>query len=111
MFQTVITLTLSFVVFTFGSLLVAIQVASGQMTPRIIATTLLRDPVIKYTVGLNVLTLLFAIGGLNRTEDSVNQLAALHRRVTRRGESCVVPVPDRLHGPVAAPGAHRRPRL
>ncbi len=77
MFQSVITLTLSFVVFTFGSLLVAIQVASGQMTPRIIATTLLRDNVIKYTVGLNVLTLMFAIGGLNRTEDSVNQLAAL----------------------------------
>src|SRR5678815_2048846 len=31
--STVITLTLSFVVFTFGSLLVAIQVASGQYTP------------------------------------------------------------------------------
>ena len=48
----VITLSLSFVVFTFGSLLVAIQVASGQYTPRIIATTLLRDNVIRYTVGL-----------------------------------------------------------
>jgi uncharacterized membrane protein len=34
-------------VFTFGSLLVAIQVASGQLTPRIIATTLLRDNVIR----------------------------------------------------------------
>jgi uncharacterized membrane protein len=31
--DTVITLTLSFVVFAFGSLLVAIQVASGQYTP------------------------------------------------------------------------------
>ena len=30
----------------FGSLLVAIQVASGQYTPRIIATTLLRDNVL-----------------------------------------------------------------
>ena len=29
-----ITLTLSFIVFTFASLLVAIQVASGQYTPR-----------------------------------------------------------------------------
>ena len=45
LFQTVITLTLSFLVFTFGSLLVAIQIASGQLTPRIIATTLLRDNV------------------------------------------------------------------
>ncbi len=76
MFSTIITLTLSFIVFTFGSLLVAIQVASGQMTPRIIATTLLRDSVIKYTVGLNVFTLLFAISGLNRMAGTVNQLAA-----------------------------------
>ncbi len=75
MFDSVITLTLSFVVFTFGSLLVAIQVASGQMTPRIIATTLLRDQVIKYSVGLNVFTMLFAISCLNRTEATVNQLA------------------------------------
>ena len=61
MFNAVITLALSFVVFTFGFLLVAIQVASGQYTPRIIATTLLRDNVIRYTVGLFVFTLLFAI--------------------------------------------------
>ena len=41
--ETIITLNISFLVFTFGSLLVAIQVAGGQYTPRIIATTLLRD--------------------------------------------------------------------
>ena len=46
LYQTVITLTLSFLVFTFGSLLVAIQIAGGQLTPRIIATTLLRDKVV-----------------------------------------------------------------
>lgn len=74
LFQTVITLNLSFIVFTFGSLLVAIQVASGQLTSRIIATTLLRDPVIKYTVGLNVFTLLFAISGLNRHAAMANHL-------------------------------------
>jgi uncharacterized membrane protein len=45
-------LTLSFIVFTFASLLEAIQVASGQYTPRIIATTLLRDNVIRYTVAI-----------------------------------------------------------
>src|SRR5215213_3705184 len=60
LFQTIFTANLSFVVFTFGSLLVAIQVASGQMTPRIIATTLLRDDVVKYTVGLFIFSLLFA---------------------------------------------------
>ncbi|MBA4097737.1 MAG: DUF2254 domain-containing protein [Rhodospirillum sp.] len=72
-FQAVITLTLSFFVFTFGSLLVAIQVASGQMTPRIIATTLLRDNVVRYSVGLFVFTMLFAMGALSRTGTEVNQ--------------------------------------
>src|SRR5688572_3018934 len=70
----VVTLALSFVVFTFGSLLVAIQVASGQYTPRIIATTLLRDNVIRYTVGLFVFTLLFALKALNHIESNVPQL-------------------------------------
>ena len=75
LFQTLITLTLSFIVFSFGSLLVALQVASAQLTPRIIATTLLRDKVIKYSVGLNVFTLLFAVQGLNRTDTAVFELA------------------------------------
>jgi uncharacterized membrane protein len=72
----IITLTLSFIVFTFGSLLVAIQVASGQYTPRIIATTLLRDNVIRYTVGLFVFTFLFGIRDLGRTETTVQQFVA-----------------------------------
>lgn len=72
--NTVITLSLSFVVFTFGSLLVAIQVASGQYTPRVIATTLLRDNVIRYTVALFVFTLLFSVRAINRIEGSVPQL-------------------------------------
>jgi len=71
----VITLTLSFLVFTFGSLLVAIQVASGQYTPRIIATTLLRDNVIRFTVGLFVFTFLFCVRALNHLETTVPQLA------------------------------------
>ena len=33
LYQTVITLTLSFLVFTFGSLLIAVQIAGGQLTP------------------------------------------------------------------------------
>ena len=76
MFNAVITLTLSFIVFTFGSLLIAIQVASGQYTPRIIATTLLRDNVIRCTVGLFVFTFLFAIKAADRTETSVHQFVA-----------------------------------
>jgi uncharacterized membrane protein len=72
--NTVITFSLSFIVFTFGSLLVAIQVASGQYTPRIIATTLLRDNVIRYTVGVFVFTLLFAIQALNHIGTTVPRL-------------------------------------
>ena len=75
--QTIITMNLSFVVFTFGSLLVAIQVAGGQLTPRVIATTLLRDNVVRYTVGLFVFTLLFAISVLNRIEGTNAQLAVV----------------------------------
>jgi uncharacterized membrane protein len=63
-----ITLNLSFIVFAFGSLLVAIQVASAQLTPRIIATTLLRDNVIRWIVGLFVYGLLLAVGARNRLE-------------------------------------------
>jgi len=76
MFNAVITLTLSFIVFTFGSLLVAIQVAGGQYTPRIIATTLLRDNVIRYAAGLFVFTFLFAIKAADRTETTVHQFVA-----------------------------------
>ncbi|TDY21380.1 putative membrane protein [Paraburkholderia sp. BL6665CI2N2] len=60
----IVSADLAFLVFTFGSLLVAIQVAGGQYTPRIIATTLLRDNIIRGISGLFVFTLLFA----NRTE-------------------------------------------
>jgi len=77
LYQTVITLTLSFVVFTFGSLLVAIQVASGQLTPRIIATTLLRDNVVRYSVGLFVFSLVFAVMALNRVSTTVNEIVPL----------------------------------
>jgi uncharacterized membrane protein len=72
--ETIITMTLSFMVFTFGSLLVAIQVAGGQLTPRVIATTLLRDYVVRYTVGFFVFSLLFAISALNRLEGTGDQL-------------------------------------
>jgi uncharacterized membrane protein len=77
LYQTVITLTLSFLVFTFGSLLVAIQVAGAQLTPRIIATTLLRDNVVRYTVGLFVFALVFAVMALNRVETTVNEVVPL----------------------------------
>ena len=66
--------TLSFLVFAFSSLLVAIQVASAQLSPRIIATTLLRDGTIRLIVALFVLTLTFALGTLVRSQVRVPYL-------------------------------------
>src|SRR5215831_17520533 len=74
--QTIISMTLTFLVFTFGSLLVAIQIAGGQLTPRIIAATLLRDNVIRLIVGLFIFTLLFATGALARLETRVYHLVS-----------------------------------
>jgi len=71
MLETIVTINLSFIVFTFGSLLVAIQVAGGQYTPRIIATTLLRDNAIRFTVGYFVFTLLFTLRVLTRMGDEI----------------------------------------
>lgn len=73
--DTIATLALSFLVFTFGSLLVAIQVASGQLTPRIIATMLLRNNVVRFSVGIFTFTLMYAAGSRYRIEETVNQLA------------------------------------
>ncbi|MGB8106480.1 MAG: DUF2254 family protein, partial [Pseudolabrys sp.] len=74
MLNAIITATLSFVVFTFGSLLVALQVASGQLTPRIIATVLVRNDVVRYTTGLFIFTLLFAVSAINKMQGTVFQL-------------------------------------
>ena len=96
-----ITLHLSFLVFTFGSLLVAVQIASGQLTPRIIVTALLRDNVIRSIVGLFCFGLLIAIGARNRLDTVphfIVSLAAVIGLVLHRG----VPVPDRLCGAHAA---------
>jgi uncharacterized membrane protein len=54
--------SIAFTVFTFSSMIVAIQVASGQLSPRIITTALLRDRAIRWSVGLFVYLLLLAIG-------------------------------------------------
>jgi uncharacterized membrane protein len=88
LYQTIITMALSFMVFTFGSLLIAIQVASMQLTPRVIATTLLRDNIVRYTVGLFVFTLLYALRGLDRMESTVQQVNVFTTAVF--GLACLV---------------------
>ena len=87
MLQTIVTMTLSFIVFTFGSLLIAIQVAGGQLTPRIIATTLLQDNAVKYSVGLFVFVLLFAVGVLGRMSSIAHQFVIFVAAVL--GFSCI----------------------
>src|SRR5262249_60571922 len=76
LFQTTITAMVSLLVFTFGSLLVAVQIAGGQLTPRVIATTLLRDRTVKYVVALFMLTLFLAVSALNRMGKDVSQAVA-----------------------------------
>ena len=69
--QVFVAATLSFIVFTFGSLLVAVQIASAQLTPRIIATVLLRDNTIRTIAALFVLSFVFDLGLLARTQTVV----------------------------------------
>jgi uncharacterized membrane protein len=73
----IIASSIAFTVFTFGSMIVAIQVASGQLTPRIIATTLLRDNAIRRSVGLFVYALMLAIGVKVRFGSIPRSLASL----------------------------------
>jgi uncharacterized membrane protein len=73
--NTVEALTTAFIVFTFGSLLIVVQVASGQLTPRLIATTLLRNNVIRFTVGLFTFTMMFAVGTAARFDTEVPRFA------------------------------------
>ncbi len=75
--QTIVNLTLTFLIFTLGSLLVAIQVAGGQLTPRIIAATLLSNNTLRFIVGLLIFTFLFAMGTAARLESGPAPLSAL----------------------------------
>ena len=73
----VIASTIAFIVFTFSSLLVAIQVASGQLTPRIIATTLLRDRGIRWSVALFVYALASAVAVKSRVDTIPHSFVSL----------------------------------
>jgi uncharacterized membrane protein len=94
---TIQSLTIAFLVFTFGSMLVALQVASAQLTPRIIATMLLRDNTIRCTVGLFV----FTLHARRRYQGTAARSAAAGdgdgRHLCRHRIDGCVPVPDRLH--------------
>jgi len=66
--------TFTMVVLVASAVLVAIQLASAQLTPRIIAL-IYRDPYRKVAFSIFVLTFTFAVGVLVRIEDTVPKLA------------------------------------
>jgi uncharacterized membrane protein len=66
---------LSLLVFMLSSLLIAVQVASVQLTPRVIAATFLRDRPVKFTIGLVVFTFMLCVAVLGRSEETVLQLS------------------------------------
>jgi uncharacterized membrane protein len=73
----VISSSIAFIVFTFSSLIVAIQVASGQLTPRIIATALLRDNAIRGSVAVFIYALLIAIAVKTRVDTIPRSLVSM----------------------------------
>lgn len=64
---------LTFIVFVFSILLVAVQLASAQLTPRIIAFVY-RVPVVKVSLTFFVFTFTYTLGLLGRIGDTVPQL-------------------------------------
>ena len=105
--NTVESLASAFIVFTFGSLLIVIQVASGQLTPRLIATTLLRNNVIRFMVGLFTFTMVFAVGTGARFDTEVPRFAVTIAWVSRHRINSGILLLDRLYGTVAAASQHR----
>jgi len=65
---------LTFIVFVFSILLVAVQLASAQLTPRIIALVY-RSRVLKWSLTFFVFAFTYTLAVLSRIEDSVPQIA------------------------------------
>src|SRR5688572_27980625 len=65
----------SFIVFVTSALLVAIQLASAQLSPRIIAIVF-RDPVMRFSLTLFTFVFTLVLGVLLRVENSVPLLSA-----------------------------------
>ena len=65
---------LTFIVFVFSILLVAVQLASAQLSPRIIATVY-RSPVLRLSLTLFVFAFTFSLAALARIGDAVPQVA------------------------------------
>ena len=69
--------TFSFTVFVFSMLLVAVQIASAQLSPRIIATTVLKDRPAKLALGIFIFSYIYSLAVLGRIEESVPQFSIM----------------------------------
>jgi len=67
---------LTFIVFLMSMILIALQVAVGQLTPRIIAFAF-SSPKVKWTLGLFTFTYMFSFAAEGRLDDPVPQLVVL----------------------------------
>jgi uncharacterized membrane protein len=65
---------LTFIVFVFSILLLAVQLASAQLTPRIIAT-FYRNRVLKLSLTVFVFAFTYTLGVLSRIDESVPQIS------------------------------------
>ena len=70
------TSTLTFMVFTFSIMLLSVQIAGAQLSPRVIAMVM-RDRVLKWSLGLFVFAFILSVGVLGRIEDTPPQLLIL----------------------------------
>jgi uncharacterized membrane protein len=65
---------LTFIVFAFSILLLSVQMASGQLSPRVIARVF-ENRTTKLTIGAFVFTWIFSLAAVGRVEDRVPQLS------------------------------------
>jgi uncharacterized membrane protein len=65
---------LTFIVFVFSILLLAVQLASAQLSPRIIAG-FYRTPILKFSLTVFVFAFTFTLAAMARIGDSVNELS------------------------------------
>ena len=65
---------LTFIVFAFSILLLSVQMASGQLSPRVIARVF-ENRTTKLTIGAFVFTWIFSLAAVGRVEDHVPQLS------------------------------------
>ena len=71
--STIASSMLTFTVFTFSILLLAVQVAGAQLSPRIISLAM-QNRMLKWALGVFVFTFTYSLGLLSRIEDVVLQL-------------------------------------